>query len=302
MNLRLFARRQVRVLLPLLILFAATRVLAQPTASDVEKFEADVDASALAIGEHQHFKNKSLQFHKRLAEFVAGNMLFVLLHEMAHAVVRDMEIPILAREEDDADTFAAIRLIKIQSLVSNRVLSEAAQGFFMSNRRDQKERNAIVYYDQHGLDLVRAYRIVCLMVGFDKDQFKHLAAETKLPDDRQVTCPDDFTKNSNGWDFVLKPHLRASNQPKAKIDVIYGDAKGELEIHAKSFRSTHLLEIVAQHAADQFVWPAPFTIEMQSCGLINATWVASTRKLVLCYELAQDFAELYGSYGNADSR
>jgi hypothetical protein len=60
-----------------------------------------------------------------------------------------------------------------------------------------------------------------------------------------------------------------------------------------------LLEFVAQHLADGYVWQAPFTLEMQSCGYINAAWVSSTRKLTLCYELAEDFADLYRAYGVA---
>jgi hypothetical protein len=59
-----------------------------------------------------------------------------------------------------------------------------------------------------------------------------------------------------------------------------------------------LLETVAEHAADDFVWPAPFTLEMQSCGHPNARWYLPTRKLTVCYELSRDFAELYRDYGD----
>ena len=36
---------------------------------------------------------------------------------------------------------------------------------------------------------------------------------------------------------------------------------------------------------------------MASCGEINAKWQAGNRKTFLCYELAQDFAQLYRDYG-----
>jgi hypothetical protein len=38
---------------------------------------------------------------------------------------------------------------------------------------------------------------------------------------------------------------------------------------------------------------------MQSCGGPNAQWVPSTNTLTVCYELAEDFAELYRAYGVA---
>jgi Putative metallopeptidase len=62
--------------------------------------------------------------------------------------------------------------------------------------------------------------------------------------------------------------------------------------------SIRWLETVAAHAADEFVWPAPFTLEMQSCGSPNARWDLATHKLTLCTKLAADFADLYRSYGN----
>jgi hypothetical protein len=57
---------------------------------------------------------------------------------------------------------------------------------------------------------------------------------------------------------------------------------------------------IARHAADKFVWPASFTLEMQSGGIINAQWGAKTRTLALCCELAADFADLYDGYGTGD--
>ena len=70
----------------------------------------------------------------------------------------------------------------------DRVLAEAAKGWFMTDRRDKKEGDLVPPYDAHGLDLVRAYQIVCFMVGSNEDKFKHLADETNLPKDRQDSC------------------------------------------------------------------------------------------------------------------
>ena len=82
-----------------------------------------------------------------------------------------------------------------------------------------------------------------------------------------------------------------------KIDVVYGEATGKLTIAAQVARSIRLLEPVAANSSELVVWPAPFTLEMQTCGVVNAAWVQATRKLTLCYELAQDFADLYRDYG-----
>jgi hypothetical protein len=225
-------------------------------------------------------------------------MLFVLLHEMAHASITQMGLPVLGRIEDTADTYAALRLIRSGSNFSHRVLIEAAEGWFMAERRDQKTGDKVAYYDEHGLNRQRAYQIVCLMVGSDVEKFKDLAKETKLPEERQESCAGDFSNAAYSWDLVLKPHRRAPDQPKTKIDVVYGPAEGRAATAQQVARAIRLLETVAEHAADEFAWPAPFTLEMQTCGNPNARWDLPTHKLTVCYELAAEFADLYREYGN----
>jgi hypothetical protein len=292
-------QRHILLLLPFVLMFAAGPVFAQTPAAETEKLQARIDAAALALGSNPRFKNLSPKYRQQLAEFVSGNMLFVLLHELAHAAIAQMGLPVLGREEDAADSYAATRLITMGSEFSDRVVIEAAKGWFMADRRDQKEGDTVAYYDEHGLNQVRAYQIACYLVGFDKVKFKDLATETKLPQDRQDSCAKDYGKASKSWDLVLQPHLRAPDQPKTNIDVVYGEGKGRLETAAQIARAIMLLEPVAQIAADLYAWPAPFTLQMQSCGFPNAGWVDSALTLTLCYELSRDFAELYRAYGSA---
>jgi hypothetical protein len=95
-------------------------------------------------------------------------------------------------------------MIRLGSAFSHRVLADAAQGWFLSDRRDQKTGDKVNYYDEHGINLQRAYQIVCLMVGSDKDKFKDLASETKLPKARQDSCAGDYSNASYSWDLVPK--------------------------------------------------------------------------------------------------
>ena len=278
------------------ILFAsvATSVRSAPSVS--EQFQDRIKEIARSLGNNPRLKKLSQQERESLVEFITGNMLFVMLHEMAHTTVDELMIPVLGREEDAADDFAVLRLLRVGTDFSHRVLVEAAKGWFLSDRRDRNEGEKLVFFDEHGLDQQRAYQIVCLMVGSDPDKFKDLANETKLPEDRQESCQKDYAKISKSWETVLKPHRRTPEQSKTKIEVAYGEGKGKLDAYAKGFNYLRLLEAVAERAEDELAWPAPFTLDMQSCGIINARWVVTTRKLTLCYELAADFAELYRDY------
>jgi len=300
-------RGPLLLLLPFAFLFSAEPIFAQPASpeaasSEGEKFQAKINAAAHALGDNPRFKNLSPEYRQELVEFVVGNMLLVLLHEIGHAAITQMDLPVLGRPEDAADSFAAVGLIRIGSVFSHRVLAEAAKGWFLADRRDMSVGDSVAFYDEHGLNQQRAYQIVCLMVGSDADKFKDVAAETKLPQGRQESCARDFKSAAHSWDLVLTPHVRAPDQPKTKIDVEYGDAKGHLAVAAQVLRSIGLLETLAEYTAAAFAWPAPFTLELQSCGFPNARWDLSTQKLTVCYELAADFAVLYTDYGAASAQ
>ena len=302
-----------RLVLPFVLTFGMEPVLAQPAPAqsstptqssaspdykaESERFQARIDATAGALRDLPQYKKVSRKYLQGLVEFITGNMLFVLLHELGHASITQMGLPVLGKMEDAADSFAAQKLIRIGSDFSHQVLTDAARGWFLADRRDQKFGDKVAYYDEHGLNQQRAYQIVCFMVGSDDERFKDLATETKLPEARQNSCAGDYSNAAFSWASMLKPHRRTPDQPKTKIDVIYGPAKGSLETVAQAARSVQLLEVVAEGATNELAWPAPFTLEMQSCDFPNARWDLPTHKLTLCYELAADFADLYRGYG-----
>jgi Putative metallopeptidase len=290
-------RRTPFPLLVLALTFAARSADAQQPAAEPASPQAKVDAFAQGLAKNPKYKKLSAKYLQAVTEFVIGNSLFVVLHELAHATTNQLKIPVLGRKEDAADMFAATRLIKFNSDFTDGVLDAAARGWFMTDRRDTKTGDTVPYYDEHGLDQQRAYQIVCLMIGTGDQKYQRLADETKLPKDRQKTCANDYADAADGWDAALMPHLRAPDQPKTKIDVVYGEGKGELDVFAQGMRSVGLLEAVAERAAGTLAWPQPFAIEAQSCGYLNAAWIADRHKLTLCYELVADFADLYRGYG-----
>ena len=241
---------------------------------------------------------KSLTEQQRLdrLEFVMGNTLFAVLHEMGHVAIDEMKLPVLGREEDEADAFATLRLLRIGSDFSQRVLAESAKNWFLSARRDQDTGAQPIYYGEHSMSQQRAYEVVCLMVGSDPSKFKSLADKAQMPPERQESCRKDYGKISRSWDAVLEPHRRAPDQPQTNIYTVYSDAPENLAGFARGFRAVRMLEAVAQRSAAEFAWPAPFTMEMRSCGRVDAAWSEENRTLRICYELAFDFAQLYEAY------
>jgi hypothetical protein len=56
------------------------------------------------------------------------------------------------------------------------------------------------------------------------------------------------------------------------------------------------MEHVAEHAA-RYAWRKPFKIEVETCGEPGAQWNVREHKIEFCYELAEDFVQLYKLHG-----
>jgi hypothetical protein len=214
-----------------ILLLGAAPISAQPAAPTVppsSTLQDRIEAAARAILNNPRLKGLTEQQRVDRVEFVAGNTLVLLLHEFGHAHIAEMHLPVLGREEDAADTFAALRLLMIGTSFSQHELAQAATGWFLNDRRDQDTGEKPLYYDEHNLSQQRAYQILCLMVGSDPVKFKSLADQMKMPEERQQTCKRDYAKTSQGWDAVLKPWLREPGDRKPGSMLSMGTAKGHM--------------------------------------------------------------------------
>jgi hypothetical protein len=260
-------------------------------------------SSAVAVTKHEGTAanhepaiKASRQTPRDKADFVIGNMLFVGFHEMGHALADQFHLPTLGRAEDAADSFAAIALLDAGSEFSINVLVQAARGLFLSDRRDRKQGEEVDFSDAHGLDKQRAYQIICFMVGSDQEQFKELADWVRIPQDRRRSCANDYQNAKYAWHSLLESHRHTDDQPTAIIEIAYEAGRGNLERYARSFQSVALLEALSDYASSRYALPRPVKMVMASCGDANATWVSSANTETLCYELVDDFFDLYDGY------
>jgi hypothetical protein len=285
----------------------ASRTCAGTPASKHELEDRVAEAARMLAG-RPRLKGMSQAQREKHVEFVVGNLLFVLGHEAGHAVIREMGVPVVGREEDAADFFSTLMALTCEEGFGDRVLANAALGWFLSDRRDRRDQRGrrdqdaeANYYGEHGMDLQRAYNVVCLMVGSNPGKFASVADAAKLPPERQMTCQDDYLNAKWSWDQVLQSHLRKHDQAKTAINVFYGPGNGKYEAHSAVFQQMKLLETIAESLSDRFAWRGPISLEMQTCGESNARFEFRTKKVIVCYELADEFSDLYRRYGGSMS-
>lgn len=293
MTYRVAYRRHLLGAMTLIALFVAVPIANAQPAPQQSRILSGIDEAVAALDTVPRLKKLSPEMKRQLVEFVLGNTMFVMAHELGHGLINEMSMPVLGRDEDAADSFATVTALNLGSKFSERVLIEAAKGWVLSSKRDKKRGEALAFYDEHGLDLQRAYNVVCFMYGSNPEKYKALAADTKLPEERQEACSYEWKNTAWSWEEMLKKHLRAADQPKVEIKIDYEDNK-KYAIQASILRHMGLLEAIAAYAADRYAWPKPFVIQARSCGQANAIW--KVRTLTLCYELANEFIELFLGY------
>lgn len=127
--------------------------------------------------------------------------LFTLFHELGHALIDVLELPITGREEDAADEFAAIMLLWSEQ-------EEAALSGAQQFSVDAAEWEAAPYWGEHGTDMQRYYNIACYVYGSDSDRWSHLITNETLPQERADLCEEDYWRKSNSWTKLLNPYLK----------------------------------------------------------------------------------------------
>jgi hypothetical protein len=83
-------------------------LFAQPGPPQRQGFEERIKAVASSFKSIPSLKRLSKAQLENLMNFMVGNMLFVLNHEMARVIIDDFHLPVLGDEEDAADDFAIV--------------------------------------------------------------------------------------------------------------------------------------------------------------------------------------------------
>ncbi len=223
-------------------------------------------------------------------EFAINNTWFVLYHEIGHMMVDQFSIPVLSREEDVVDNFATLSLLARQTVAADRALIDATYGWVLSDQRIDRFENSD-FYDEHSLDLQRAYTITCLMVGNDRKKFKEAADVLQMDIGRQKRCADDYAQIEEGLFAVLSPYLGKN----AGISVVYEDGGKDFGWAERILRRSGILEKTASDIDQYFALPKPVTIRATQCDEANAFYDPDHDEVLICYELIGDFFDMMAS-------
>jgi hypothetical protein len=235
-----------------------------------------------------------LEPEEEMALFVLGNTVFTLYHELGHALIDQLGIPVLGKEEDAVDSLATILLVGPEpDPVTDEMVMSAADGYAMSHA--SQEPDELAYWDEHSFDMQRYGAVNCLIYGADPEGFAEFALVIEMPEDQQMRCPSTFDQTAASWEALLDGYFRAEadGEDGGAVIVSYGD--GGEAIHPDLLtlmRESGMIEDATASVEGMLVLPYDIPVKFEACDTINAFYDPSTGEVTMCYELVSYFAEL----------
>ena len=203
----------------------------------------------------------------------------VMLHELAHGLIRELDLPLTGNEEVAADAFATLALPRIYGGDAARIaIAYAAQ-----QAHDHAERGAGAPWSEHPPDLWRAYRAACLLYGADPARFGGVADWAELDEDDRADCSDTAPDQQAGWERLLAPHMRGDGGPSPNVEVIHGEGP-----MVEAMSASGVMEEIGE-IGRAFDWPEPITLHFDHCDG-TASWSRTERRVLLCDAYVARFA------------
>lgn len=131
-----------------------------------------------------------------------NTLFFLVLHEMAHALIAELDIPTTGREEDAADDFAALTVLQVGGSARAQAIAAAKWYAIMGARNNQD----LPFWDDHALDMQRFYSILGILYGGDPNRFNFV--EQIVPKDSLGRFRHDYPRKLLSWERLLSSHFR----------------------------------------------------------------------------------------------
>lgn len=213
--------------------------------------------------------------------FVEANVLAIFYHELGHAMIDLLELPVFGQEEDAADV-ASILLIDwlYEPEVALDLAYDASFGFAAEAMMRDHEEDEVAWWDNHGPDEQRFYNTVCIFYGADPESRDDFAADMELPEERAEVCEEEFDLAWASWGPVLEDLAEADGHP----------------LEFSSDVDSPLAELMAREVAELneiFLWPEPVSVVVADCDEPNAFYDGSVPEIVMCSEFPPYLREIY---------
>jgi hypothetical protein len=135
----------------------------------------------------------------------AGAIAFIVMHELGHALIHLLDLPVLGREEDAADQIAAFFILRTDT--APQALS-GALWFFRSKTLLYTRRH---FSDEHSVGPQRQSNLACWALGKEPYRYQYLLRAGFLTKERAVRCSGEYSRLDSSVRKLLGDNVRISN-------------------------------------------------------------------------------------------
>ena len=145
---------------------------------------------------------------------VWGNQ-FILGHELGHAVIHQLNLPLTGLEEVSADGFATFFTVIDNETGPNAALGAAVLFDAMASKRPDLTMED--FSSDHAVIQQRVYNFLCSALGSDPQRLQPLVTDGYIPESRAMLCGKEWAQLNYGWWTVLEPHLTSKYKKETEV-------------------------------------------------------------------------------------
>lgn len=139
---------------------------------------------------------------------LAAVLLETLFHESGHAVIDVLDLALGGQEEDLADQFAALMLLRQGAEGEERLLAAAETWRLSATVYDDEDED-----EEHSTDRQRAVNHLCHLYGAAPAHHADVIGPDALPADRARGCAREWRDVRDAWLHALRPDAARDVSP-----------------------------------------------------------------------------------------
>ncbi len=143
---------------------------------------------------------------------IGGVFTWFLMHELGHAFIHILDLPITGLEEDAVDQLATLLLLDGSEEGEYAIVATA----IWFNQRFETGRVAPeLLADEHSLNAQRSFNIMCWAYGSDPKENAELIELGWVTAERAPLCASQFERMQRAWELLLQPYIKDTTPSNA---------------------------------------------------------------------------------------
>jgi hypothetical protein len=172
------------------------------------------------------------RFAKQATAMAQNASRFILMHELGHAVIEEMDLPQTGKNEDAADELAVLMCTRSGD---KEGAAAAAQAFLLMGKKYKDATKApALFYDEHSLDMQRYFHILANLEAAMPGSVP--GAEAIFPVARLARARERWPLKVNNWSrhfgnrwTALQPIHPNPNRSRNKIDIVWENGNPQIK-------------------------------------------------------------------------